>query len=178
MVIRTTDYVEERMPGPAAAGREYSRELSPAAVYRQDGYAVVGSSGLLRQERAELRTHTRAHYEKRGRADANALLGEAGVSTDDDREFYRLTEEHAYYVEFEQELSVPDGHVGLVVSQENLLRAGVMTHADPVGPNETTAEALLHVEASHVLVDHEASIAEMVVVEVESTEETPSDDPG
>jgi len=165
MVIRMNDYVEERMPGPSATGREHSRELSPSVVHRQDGYAVVGSGGLLRQERVPLNTHTRDYYEKRGQADASTLLGEAGVPADSDREFYRLTEEHTYYVEFEDDLDVPAGHVGFVVPQENLLRAGVMSHASPIGPEETGAEALLHVKANNVLVDHEASIAELVVVE-------------
>lgn len=165
MVIRMNDYVEERLPGPASAGRVHSRELSPGTVYRQDGYAVVGSSGLLRQERVELNTHRRSFYEKRGHSDASTLLGEAGVADDSDREFYRLTDEHTYYVEFEETLSVPEGKVGFVVPQENLLRAGVMSHASPVGAEEETAEALLHVKANNVLIDREAGIGELVVVE-------------
>lgn len=159
------DYVEERMPGPAAAGRDHSAELSPGTVYRQDGYAVVGSSGLLRQDRVELNTHRREFYEKRGHSDADTLLAEAGVASDSDREFYRLTEEHTYYVEFEETLEVPEGHVGLLSPQENLLRAGVMSHASPIGAAETTAEALLHVKANNVLIDREATIAELVVLE-------------
>lgn len=165
MVIRMNDYVEERLLGPAVAGREHSQELSPGAVYRQDGYAVVGSSGLLRQERAAVNTHTRDYYEKRGQADASTLLGEAGVEEGSEMSFYRLTDEHTYYVEFAETPTVPDGHVGLVLPQENLLRAGVMSHAAPVGPEEDAAEALLHVKANNVLVDSEASVAELVVVD-------------
>lgn len=165
MVIRMNDYVEERMPGPASAGRVRSRELSPGTIYRQDGYAVVGSSGLLRQDRVELNTHRRDFYEKRGHSDASTLLGEAGVADDSDREFYRLTDEHTYYVEFDEDLAVPEGHVGLVLPQENLLRAGVMSHASPIGPEENVAEALLHVKSNNVLVDREAGIAELVVVD-------------
>ncbi len=114
MVVRMNDYVEERLPTPAELGRD-SRTLTPGAVYQQDGYAVVGSGGLLRQERVELNTHTRDYYEKRGQADASTLLGEAGVASDSEREFYRLTDDHTYYVEFEEALDVPPDHVGLVL---------------------------------------------------------------
>ncbi len=165
MVIRMNDYVEERLPAPAELGRADSRALTPGAIYRQDGYAVVGSGGLLRQERVELNTHTRDYYEKRGQADASALLGEAGVAENSDREFYRLTEDHTYYVEFEEDLDVPEDHVGLVLPQENLLRAGVMSHASPVGADESDAEALLHVKANNVLIDVEATIGELVTFE-------------
>jgi len=68
-------------------------------------------------------------------------------------------------VEFDEAVSVPTGHVGLVVPRENVLRAGVMTHAAPIGPEEDTAEALLHVKANNVLLDHEATVAELVVAE-------------
>lgn len=166
MVIRASDYVEERMLGPAAMGRANSRPLSAGTIYRQDGHAVVGSGGLLRQERAELPTHTRSHYDKLGLADTSTLLSEAGVGDASDREFYRLTDEHTYYVEFDGDLSIPEGHVGLVRPQENLLRAGVLSDAAPVGPEEDTAEALVHVKANDVLVDEAASIAELVVVAV------------
>lgn len=165
MVLRTDNYVTERMPGPAAAGREHGLALAPEAVYRQDGYAVVGDDGTLRQERVPLDTYRRDYYEKRGRADTSTLPGEAGVEQGSDRAFYRLTEEHGYYVEFDEAASVPTDHVGLVVPRENVLRAGVMTHAAPIGPEEDTAEALLHVKANNVLLDHEATVAELVVAE-------------
>ena len=68
-------------------------------------------------------------------------------------------------MEFDEAVSVPTDHVGLVVPRENVLRASVMTHAVPIGPEEGTAEALLHVKTDNVLVDHEATVAELVVAE-------------
>ena len=46
-----------------------------------------------------------------------------------------------------------------------MLRAGVTTHAAPVGPEGDTAGALLHVRADDVLLDREATAAELVVAE-------------
>ena len=40
-----------------------------------------------------------------------------------------------------------------------------MTHAAPVGPEGDTAGALLHVRADDVLLDREATAAELVVAE-------------
>jgi deoxycytidine triphosphate deaminase len=70
-----------------------------------------------------------------------------------------------YYVEFAEEVDVPEGHVGLVSPQETLLWAGVMMQASLIGPEEDTAEALITVEENSVLLQASSSVAELVVLE-------------
>lgn len=165
MVIRMNEYVKERVSGPESLGRTFSRELSIDTVYRQGGHAVVGSEGLLHQERSELPTHGRNYYEKRGHSDANTLLEEVGVPADSDREFYRLSEDEIYYVVFQDEIDIPDGKFGLIAPQETLLRAGIMMHTSLIGSDEDTAEALIAVEENSVLLQDSSTVAELVVLD-------------
>lgn len=165
MVVRMNEYVEQRLSGPGEMGRTSSRELSIDGVYRQGGHAVVGSTGLLRQERTELPAREKRYFEKRGQSDADTLLEEAGVESTSRQEFYRLSEGDMYYVEFAEEVDVPEGHVGLVSPQETLLWAGVMMQASLIGPEEDTAEALITVEENSVLLQASSSVAELVVLE-------------
>lgn len=166
MVIRSSRFVEERLDLDEA-GRTYSKNLSIDTIYRQRGDAVVGSVGVVRRERSELTTHTRNHYQQRAHEDADDLLREAGVGRDSDEQFYRLNDEDTFYVEFEEEIDVPEGHVGLIFPRENLLRAGVLMHTTYMGPGEASAEALLMLEDRFVLISAGAEIAEMVVIEPE-----------
>lgn len=163
MVIRSGKFVEERLEIDAAR-REYSTNLSIDTIYRQRGDAVVGSAGVVRRERSELSRRTRRHYQQRGRDDAEALLREAGVEARSEEEFFRLNDEETYYVEFAEELDVPEGHVGLVFPRENLLRAGVRMHTSYVGPGQDECEALVTLEDRFVLVSAGAEVAELVVV--------------
>jgi deoxycytidine triphosphate deaminase len=164
MVVRMNEYVKKRLAGPGEMGRTESVELSIDAVYRQGGHAVVGSEGVLHQDRTELPAHPKEHFEKRGESDANTLLSEAGVGRADDREFYRLSSDEIYYVEFEEEVDVPEGKVGLIAPQETLLWAGVMLHASLMGSEESVAEALIGVEEDSVLLQSSSSIAELVTL--------------
>lgn len=166
MVIRPSKFVEERL-ALDEAGRTYSKNLSIDAIYRQRGDAVVGSAGVVRRERSELSTHTRNHYQQRAHEDADALLSEAGVGRNSEEQFYRLNDEDTFYVEFAEDIDVPEDHVGLIFPRENLLRAGVLMHTTYMGPGEETAEALLMLEDRFVLVSEGAEIAEMIVVEPE-----------
>jgi deoxycytidine triphosphate deaminase len=165
MVVRMNEYVKRRLTGPGEMGRTESIELSIESVYRQGGHAVVGSEGVLHQERTELPAHPKAHYDKRGESDAATLLSEAGVERTSDREFYRLSSDEIYYVKFEEEIDVPEGNVGFVAPQETLLWAGIMLHASPMGSEEDVAEALIGVEEDSVLLQASSSIAEMLILD-------------
>jgi len=166
MVFRSGSFVEERLD-IEGVGREYSKNLSIDTISRQRGDAVVGSDGVVRRERSELSRRTRHHYKQRAKEDADKLLREAGVDVDADEQFYRLNDDESYYVEFAEEVDVPDGHVGLVFPRENLLGAGVRLHSTYVGPGQDECEALLTIEERFVLVSAGAEIAELVVIEPE-----------
>lgn len=164
MVIRAGNYVEEHFDG--AGERAYTQSLSIQNIARQRGDSVVGERGIVRSRRTELPTHTRYDFDQHAQQDADTLLGEAGLSPDSDTEFYRLDDEDLYFVQFVEDVDVPEGSIGYVTPQRNLLRSGVIMHATAVGPDEDEAEAVLSLEDRFALVQKDAEIAELVVLQV------------
>lgn len=168
MVIRSGEFVEDRLVADDSE-RSASQLLAIDTIYRQRGDVVVGSSGVVRRQRSELARRTRSHFQKHAREDANTLLKEAGVGEYSSEEFYRLTDKETYYVEFAEDIDVPPGSVGLIAPRENLLRAGVQLQSRHVWPSDDAAEAVISLEDRFALVSAGAVIAELVVVEPEST---------
>lgn len=163
MVIRAGNFVKERLDG--AAERSYTRGLSIQSIARQRGDAVVGAQGVVRSRRTELPTHTRYDFDQHAQQDADTLLGEAGLEPDSDTEFYRLDDGDVYVVEFAEDPAIPVGSIGYVTPQANVLECGVLMHATAVGPDDDAARAVLSLEDRFVLVEEDAEIAELVVLE-------------
>ena len=164
MVERTSAYVEERLSGPPANEGMGEVELSIESIYRQRGQAVVGRGGILRKDRSELDARRKRYFEKQGYSDANSVLETAGVDQYSDREFYYLSDDETYYVEFAQTVDVPGGCVGMITPSESLLAAGVTLHASMVDPGDEVASALLSVEEKTVLLQASSSIARLVIL--------------
>lgn len=163
MVIRAGNYVEERFD--VSGDRADTRSLSIDEIGRQTGDAVVGGRGVVRSRRSDVPTHTRYDFNQHAQQDADTLLGEAGLAPDSEQEFYRLDGEDAYFVRFNEEIDLPEGTVGYVTPRRNLLRCGVMMQATAVLPGDDEAEAMLTLEDQFVLVQENAEIAELAVVE-------------
>ncbi|PSQ15868.1 hypothetical protein BRD00_12700 [Halobacteriales archaeon QS_8_69_26] len=163
MVIRSGNYVEERLG--VSGGRSYTRSLSIREIGRQTGDAVVGARGVVRSRRSDVPTHTRYDFNQHAQQDADTLLGEAGLEPDSEQEFYRLDDEDVYFVRFNEDVEIPEGTVGYVTPRENLLRCGVQMHATAVLPGDDDPEALLTLKDQFVLVEENALIAELTVVE-------------
>lgn len=163
MVRRSSDWTTEDVISAVDLGRVYSRELSIGTLYRQDGDAVFGREKLLREDRTEVPCHTRYEYEQRGRSEVSGLLAEFGEDQYSQKQFYRLDDDGTFIVQFEEELSVPDNHVGYVAPKESLVSIGVRMDGTYVGPEETTTGAHLYLEDKMVLLSEDARIAELVV---------------
>lgn len=164
MVIRAGNHVQERLDG--AAERADTRGLSIEGIARQPGDAVVGAEGIVRSRRSELPTHTRYDFDQHAQQDADTLLGTAGLAPDSDTEFYRLDDQEVYVVSFAEAIDVPEGSIGYVTPQSNLLQCGVSMDATALGPEDDEAEAVLSLQDGFVLLEDAAEIAELVVLEV------------
>lgn len=163
MVHRSTDWVDEQVPGSAALGRHYSKELTIGRLYRQRGDAVLAGGETMREKRSEVQPRTWYQYRQQGKSDADTLLQRFGEDRSSDRKFYRLDDDHAYIVRFDEPTDVPEGKVGYVAPKEALLSVGVQMHGSFVGPNEPRTGAMLFLEDKVALVGEDESVAEFVV---------------
>jgi deoxycytidine triphosphate deaminase len=161
MVQRTGNFVQDRVP---ASETLQSQALSIDAVYKQSGNAVVGDEGLLRRERTEVDPYGCREFEQRAQSDAVDILGKLGMDRTSTERFYRIGDEDSYFVEFEESVIVPDGHVGVVRPRGTLRRSGVLMETAYVEPGQEDIEAHVFVEDRFVLLAEEATVAEMVVV--------------
>lgn len=162
MVQRSGNWVQDRVPASDAL---QSQALSIASVYKQSGSAVVGDEGLLRRERTEVDPYSRREFEQRAQSDAVDILGKLGMDRSSTERFFRIGDEDSYFVEFEQSVVVPEGHVGIVRPRDSLRRSGVLLETASVGPGQEDVEAHAFVEDRFVLLAEDATVAEMVVVE-------------
>ncbi|PSQ18578.1 hypothetical protein BRD00_04630 [Halobacteriales archaeon QS_8_69_26] len=165
MVHRSTDWIGEHVPGSDALGRPYSEELTIGRLYRQRGDAVLASGETMREKRSEIDPKTWYEYRQHGRSDADTLLQRFGEDRSSNRRFYRLDDEDAFIVRFEEDTRVPEGHVGYVAPKESLLSIGVHMHGSFVGADEPMTGGMLYLEDKVALVGEDAAIAELVVWE-------------
>lgn len=161
MVQRSGNWVQDHVP---ASKTLRSQALSIAAVHKQSGSAVVGDEGLLRRERTAVDPYSRREYEQRAQEDAVDILGKLGMERTSSERFYRIGDEDSYFVEFEQSVVVPEGHVGIVQPRDSLLRSGVLLETAFVEPGQEDVEAQLFIEDRFVLLAEDATVAELVVV--------------
>lgn len=169
MVHRSTDWVEEAVPDSDALGRTYSKELTIGRLYRQRGDAVLASDETMREKRSEIEPKTWYQYRQHGRSDADTLLQRFGEDRSSGRKFYRLDDEDAFIVRFDEETDVPEGQVGYVAPKESLLSIGVQMHGSFVGPGEPMTGAMLFLEDKVAVIAEDAPIGELVVWEPEDT---------
>jgi len=163
MVHRSTDWVDERVPGSDDLGRPYSRELTIGRLYRQRGDAVLAGGETMREKRKEVEPRTWYEYRQHGRSEADTLLQRFGEDRSSNRKFYRLDDEDAYIVRFEERTEVPDGRVGYVAPKEALLSVGVQMYGSFVGADEPRTGAMLYLDDKVALLGEDEAIAELVV---------------
>lgn len=165
MVHRSTDWVEEQVPGSDALGRGYSKELTIGRLYRQRGDAVLAAGETMREKRSEIDPKTWYEFRQQGRSDADTLLQRFGEDRSSGRKFYRLDDEDPFIARFEEGTRVPPGHVGYVAPKESLLSIGVHMHGSFVGPDEPMTGAMLYLDDKVAVVGEDAAVAELVVWE-------------
>ena len=162
MVRRSGTYVEDRFP---TSGTKETLPLSIDTLYSQHGEAVVGENGVLRPERKKLEPRTRRQFSTMGQGDADALLQKLGLSPTSDKRFYRIDENGAYMVTFNERVKIPDGHLGIVKPRENLRATGVLLNASYVEPGDNVVDATLFIEDQFGLLAEGTAIADLAVVE-------------
>lgn len=166
---RLSSHVRKQFPGPAALGREQTRELSIETIYRQRGNAVVEGDAVLRPKRGEVTPRTRDGFRQMGYDEAASLLEKQGHGLDSETRFYRLEEGDGYFATFAEDTRIPDGHVGIIQPREPLLTAGAGLDATFVGPEEPQTGARITLEHRTVLVAADSVIAELLVVDPGTT---------
>lgn len=164
MVNRTGNFVQDRIP---ASEKLRSRSLSVAAVERQRGDAVVGDEGLLHRERSSVTPRSRREFEQRAKEDAVEVLRRLGIEPSSSQRFYRVDDEGSYFVQFEESVTVPEGHVGLVRPRDGLRRSGALVETTFLSPGTSRVEVGLFVDDQVILLAEDATLAEVVVVTTE-----------
>lgn len=133
------------------------------SIQRINDCVVLDDRGAHRKEKSEVPKRTRAQYNKRGKADASDVLRKHGWSPDSEEEFFYLTGD-AYTMTLQEDIDIPDNHIGLIKSRADLLKVGASVESPVLHPQSETSEFLLDTN-TEFLIECNSVVAELILVQ-------------